>query len=403
LLQSIINSALHRGILSLPLPRGGGAEFPIVQYADGTLLFLEACPRQLILLKSLLNTFAESTGLKVNYQKSCIYPINVDQDKMDILAQTFGRQIGTYPFTYLGLPMGPNKPKVEDFFPLVQRMERRLVSTSNFLTQAGKLEMVNSVLSALPTFFMSTLKLPPTIIKLIDKYRKHCFWRGSDLNDRKPPLAAWSLATRPKKEGGLGIINLHTQNDALLLKNLHKFFNMHDYPWVKLLWDNYYSDGNLPDQRPRGSFWWRAILKLLDKFKGIAMVQIQNGATVSLWHDLWNGQLRMMHSSELYSFIVRRDISVQQARSMEDLHNLFQLPLTTEAFQQYEVLLRDLDNLDSGQETDKWTYIWGSCQFSVNKAYSFLAGHMPTHPIVQLLWKSKCQPKHKVFLAAITG
>jgi hypothetical protein len=75
---------------------------------------------------------------------------------------------------------------------------------------------------------------------------------------------------------------------------------------------------------------------------------------------------------------------------MEDLHNLFQLPLTTEAFQQYEVLLRDLDNLDSGQETDKWTYIWGSCQFSVNKAYSFLAGHMPTHPIVQLLWKSKC-------------
>jgi hypothetical protein len=35
-------------------------------------------------------------------------------------------------------------------------------------------------------------------------------------------------------------------------------------------------------------------LKLLNKFKGIAMVQIQNGATVSLWHDLWNGQLRMM-------------------------------------------------------------------------------------------------------------
>jgi hypothetical protein len=61
LLQSIINSALHRGILSLPLPRGGGAEFPIVQYVDDTLLFLEACPRQLILLKSLLNTFAEST------------------------------------------------------------------------------------------------------------------------------------------------------------------------------------------------------------------------------------------------------------------------------------------------------------------------------------------------------
>jgi retron-type reverse transcriptase len=200
LLQSIINSAQHRGFLSLPLPRGWGTKFPIVQYADDTLLFLEACPRQLMLLKSLLNTFADSTGLKVNYQKSSIYPINVDQDKMKILALTFGCQIGVYHFTYLGLPMGPNKPKVEDFFSLVQIIERRLVSTSNFLTQAGKLEMVNSVLSAVPTFFMSTIKLPSTIIKLIDKYRKHCFWRGSDLNDRKPPLVAWFLATRPKKE-----------------------------------------------------------------------------------------------------------------------------------------------------------------------------------------------------------
>jgi hypothetical protein len=171
-----------------------------VQYADDTLLFLEACPRQLMLLKSLLNTFADSTGLKVNYQKSSIYPINVDQDKMKILALTFGCQIGVYHFTYLGLPMGPNKPKVEDFFSLVQIIERRLVSTSNFLTQAGKLEMVNSVLSAVPTFFMSTIKLPSTIIKLIDKHRKYCFWRGSDLNDRKPPLVAWFLATRPKKE-----------------------------------------------------------------------------------------------------------------------------------------------------------------------------------------------------------
>jgi hypothetical protein len=88
---------------------------------------------------------------------------------------------------------------------------------------------------------------------------------------------------------------------------------------------------------------------------------------------------------------------------MEDLHNLFQLPLSTEAFQQYEVLLQELDNLISVHETDKWTYIWGSCQFSVNKAYNSLSGHMPTHPIFQLLWKSKCQPKDSLFLAIITG
>jgi hypothetical protein len=148
-----------------------------------------------------LNTFAASTGLRVNYQKSNIYPINVDQDKMEILANTFDYQIGSYPFTYLGLPLGPNKPKVDDLLPLVQRIERRLVSTSKFLNQAGRLELINSVLSALPTFLMGVIKLQPTVVKMIDKYRKHCFWRGPDLNAKKPPLVAWQLATRPKKDG----------------------------------------------------------------------------------------------------------------------------------------------------------------------------------------------------------
>jgi hypothetical protein len=101
---------------------------------------------------------------------------------MEILSETFGCQIGSYSFTYLGLPLGPNKPQVGDMLPLVQRIQRRLVSTSNFLTQVGRLEMVNSVLSSLSIFFMSTIKLPPSIIKQIDKYRKYCMRRGSDLN-----------------------------------------------------------------------------------------------------------------------------------------------------------------------------------------------------------------------------
>jgi hypothetical protein len=70
-------------------------------------------------LKSLLNIFGESTGLRVNYQKSNIYPINVNHEKMEILAQTFGNQIGNYPFTYLGLPLGPKKPSVDDMLPLL--------------------------------------------------------------------------------------------------------------------------------------------------------------------------------------------------------------------------------------------------------------------------------------------
>jgi hypothetical protein len=163
ILQSIVNSALQEGILSLPLLERCGTNFPIVQHLDDTLLLLEACPSQLLTLKSLLNTFAGSTSLRVNFHKSNIYPINVDHDKMEVLALTFGCQIESYPFTYLGLPLGPNKPSVEDMLPLVQRIERRLVSTSNFLTQQTRNGKLNS---NLPTFYMIIIKLPPTIVRI---------------------------------------------------------------------------------------------------------------------------------------------------------------------------------------------------------------------------------------------
>jgi hypothetical protein len=68
-----------------------------------------------------------------------------------------------------------------------------------------------------------------------------------------------------------------------------------------------------------------------------------------------------------------------------------------EAFQHFIILRNDLDSLPSTQENDSWSYIWGSRIFSVHKAYIALTGHNPTHPVFNLLWASKCQPKHRVF------
>jgi hypothetical protein len=99
-----------------------------------------------------LNTFAESTGLKVNYMKYCVYPINISQERLDHLAASFNYQVGIMPFTYLALPLSLNKPIIHDWMPLVHRVKRRLINTSNFLTQGGKLQMVNLVLSSLATF-----------------------------------------------------------------------------------------------------------------------------------------------------------------------------------------------------------------------------------------------------------
>ena len=103
-LQSIMNKAREMWLFTLPLPLQHSSDFPIIQYADDTLHIMEASARQLVTLNSLLLSFSNSTGLKVNYSKSSMYPINISGQKLNHLAITFSCATGSLPFTYLGLP-----------------------------------------------------------------------------------------------------------------------------------------------------------------------------------------------------------------------------------------------------------------------------------------------------------
>lgn len=227
ILQYIINGLKEKGILNLPIPQPT-SDFPIVQYADDTLLIMQADAKQLFCLKAILNSFASSTGLSVNFSKSLLVPINVSDEKMKVLAGTFGCQIWSLPFTYLGLPLGTTKPRIEEFAPLLDRVERNLSACSTFLSYSGRVEYINTVLTPTVNYAMCTLKLHKGVIEDVDRIRKQCLWRGNSARKRGGNLVAWSLAQRPKKKGGLGIKNLYLQNDALLMKQLHKFYSKED-------------------------------------------------------------------------------------------------------------------------------------------------------------------------------
>jgi len=86
--------------------------------------------------------------------------------------------------------MGTTKPRVEHYGPIMNRTERRLSAVSNFLTHAGRLELVNSVLSSLPTYAMCTLQVPVAVLEYIDRARRHCLWRGSESNAKMKRLVA---------------------------------------------------------------------------------------------------------------------------------------------------------------------------------------------------------------------
>jgi hypothetical protein len=100
-LQNILNFARAQGLISLPIQLPHCQEFPILQYTDDTLVFMNGNAREIYFLKAILNSFVEFSGLKVNYSKSMMVPINVSTDRFDILANTFGCIKGSLPFTSL--------------------------------------------------------------------------------------------------------------------------------------------------------------------------------------------------------------------------------------------------------------------------------------------------------------
>jgi hypothetical protein len=73
-------------------------------------------------------------------------------------------------------------------------------------------------------------------------------------------------------------------------------------------------NGALPNLKPKGSFRWQAILKQLNKFKGIGMVHLYNGSIVFVWLDIWNNKVRSQQSPKVFSYMTKNKITMQHAK-----------------------------------------------------------------------------------------
>jgi hypothetical protein len=202
---------------------------------------------------------------------------------------------------------------------------------------------------------MCTLKLPKTVIKVIDKYRKDYLWRGSDINKKKGyNLAVWTMVTIPKEKGGLGVKNLYLQNDALLGKQLAKFYNKADVPWVHLIWSTYYNSKVPHLVSPRGSFWWKDLLSLSTAFKGIATCTVGIGNTVSLWDDNYLEQALASKFPMLQTYDKQSTLSLQKGYQEENRIDLFRLPLNRAAYNEFIIfdqIMNDQNLLSDQKDT----------------------------------------------------
>jgi len=95
-------------------------------------------------------------------------------------------------------------------------------------------------------------------------------------------LVAWETTYNPKDQGGLGIIDIKSQNNALLMKFLDKFYNKAEIPWVHLTWSKLYANTQTSPQArsPVGSFWWKEIINLFENYQSLTVCRPGKGDSI---------------------------------------------------------------------------------------------------------------------------
>ena len=106
-------------------------------------------------------------------------------------------------------------------------MERHLARWKRlFLSKGGKVTLIKSTLSSLPTYFLSLLPIPVKVANSMEKIHRDFLWSGIDAP--KVPLVEWAKVCMLVQNGGLGIRRLKRFNSALLGKWLWRYGTKRD-------------------------------------------------------------------------------------------------------------------------------------------------------------------------------
>ncbi|XP_074315651.1 uncharacterized protein LOC141651857 [Silene latifolia] len=154
----------------------------------------------------------------MNAQKFCAYFNGVKtQLKKEILAIS-GFKEGTLPFKYLGVAITAGRLKKKDCAGLVDKIVERIRSLgAQRLSYAGRLVLVNSVLTSMYTYWASMFVLPKGVMSRVDAICRSFLWEGRSEYSRVP-LLGWAKVCVPLNEGGLGIKQSHIWNKASIGK-----------------------------------------------------------------------------------------------------------------------------------------------------------------------------------------
>ncbi|KAG7592735.1 Reverse transcriptase domain [Arabidopsis thaliana x Arabidopsis arenosa] len=262
-----------------------------LSFADDLMVLSDGKVRSIEGIVEVFDKFAACSGLKISMEKSTVYLAGVTDSSHQAIVDRFPFEVGTLPVRYLGLPLVTKRLSSADYLPLIEQIKKKIGSwTARFLSYAGRLNLISSVLWSICNFWMGAFRLPRECIKDIDKLCSAFLWSGSEMKTSKAKVS-WEDICRPKQEGGLGLRSLKEANAVSCLKLIWRLVSHSDSLWVRWTETNLLKQVSfwaIKETTTLGSWMWKKILKYRDVAASLCKHDVRNGAQTSFWYDDWS-------------------------------------------------------------------------------------------------------------------
>ncbi|XP_056697670.1 uncharacterized protein [Spinacia oleracea] len=199
-----------------------------MMFAHDLLMFCRADLTSASMLFQKFLLFSQASGLEENLQRQILDELRIPT--------------GDFPFRYLGVPLSTKKLAYIQCKPLIDRVLARAKSwTTRYLSYAGRLQLVKTILLSLQSFWCQIFVLPKKVIREIQRYCRVYMWI-SDTTTSKKALVSWANICLPRSAGGWNIKDMETWNKAAVCKLLWDLTHKKDKMWVRWV-DTYYIKG----------------------------------------------------------------------------------------------------------------------------------------------------------------
>jgi hypothetical protein len=206
-----------------------------LQYTDDTLLFLSHRDDSANHIKWLMIYFEKLSEMRINYHKSDLIPINLEEEETQAYAKCLFCKIGKFLFTYLGVPLHHERLRREDIQPVVDKIMKRIAGwEGRLLSYRTKLNLLKACLASIPIYLMSIIKFTKWAIEAINSQLAKLFCDDDEDKHRFHLSNIHSLCIK-KEHGGLGIPELRNLNMCLLASWIQRYQDSDNKLWKDIV------------------------------------------------------------------------------------------------------------------------------------------------------------------------